>query len=373
MNWNAKKLWPSAALSLIAGSSLLTAADYGEDARTRNIENRLTALESSSSCCAMVNPPARPFSKDCWGFYIAVDPFIWQAHENGLPIAIETSAPSFFNSSGENKVKNLSFDWNFGFRLAAGLNLDYDGWDTVLTWTRWHTRANKHFAAPQNSTLLPAQGTPASIFSATASSSKGHWKLHLNMLDWDLAREFYVSKHLTLRPYIGLRTAWIDQKFVTRFENLSLNPLVPGVTHKVKAKNEYWGIGPRGGIDTLWDIGCGWGLFGNYSAELLYGFFDTDMDEYSVDSSGISSIIQRTDDFYHVGRAITDMQIGIRYDWIACDECYHFGIEAGWEHHMFWGQNTNLYFVDSSMEGAVVVNNGDLTTQGYFVRLRFDF
>lgn len=373
MNWNAKKLWPSAALSLIAGSSLVNAADYGDDARMRNMENRMTALESSNNCCAMVNPPARPFAKDCWGFYVAVDPFVWQAHENGLPVAIQTGGTSFFNSSGENKVKDLNFDWSFGFRLAAGMNFDYDGWDSVLTWTRWHTSASKHPVAGQNQVILPTQGSPASTFAMTAASAKGRWKLHLNMLDWDLAREFYVSKHLTLRPYIGLKSAWINQKFTTRYNSLSTNPLVPGTNRKIKAKNDYWGIGPRGGIDTLWDLGCGWGLFGNYSASLMYGFFKTDFDEYTISSTGVSSIIERTDDFYHVGRAITDMQLGIRYDWIACDECYHFGVEAGWEHHMFWGQNTFMYFVDNSMAGAFVSNKGDLTTQGYFVRLRFDF
>lgn len=370
MNWNAKKLWPTAALSLIAGSSLLC-ADYGDDARSRNFESRLAALECRDNCSAMVNPPARPFAKDCWGFYVAVDPFIWQAHENGMPIAIQTTNnPNFFNSSGENRVKNLDFHWNFGFRLAAGLNLDYDGWDTALTWTRWHTTAKRNFSAGQNENLFPDQGSPIRTFGMTAGSARGHWKLHLNQLDWELGREFYVSKHLTLRPFAGLRSAWINQKFTTTYNELAFNPLTPDTSRFNKAKSNYWGLGILGGIDTLWDLGCGWGIFADYSASLLYGYFKIDADEYSSPRTGI---VQRTDNFYHLGRAITDMQLGVRYDWVSCDECYHLGFEAGWEHHMFWGQNQFIYFVDSGMSGAFVSNQGDLTTQGYFLRVRFDF
>lgn len=372
MNWNAKKLWPTAALSLIAGSSMLSA--NADDARSRNLENRVTALENRSNCCAMVNPPARPFAKDCWGFYVAADALIWQAHENGLPIAIRTTNnTAFINSSGENKVRNIDFDWDFGFRLTGGMNFCYDGWDSALTWTRWHTDGSRHFSAGQNEAIYPSQGHPKEILGATATKSSGHWRLHFNQLDWELGREFYVSKHLTLRPLIGLRSAWIDQKFRTEFDNLSNNPLTPDVSRKVKNKCDFWGIGLLGGIDTQWDLGCGWSIFGNYSASLLYGFFKTDYDEYSISSSGASHIVTRTDDFYHVGRGITDMQLGFRYDWISCDECFHWGIEAGWEHHMFWGQNQFINFVDDGMAGKFVTNQGDLASQGYFVKVRFDF
>ncbi len=31
------------------------------------------------------------------------------------------------------------------------------------------------------------------------------------MLDWELGRSFYVSKHLSLRPHIGIKGGWISQ------------------------------------------------------------------------------------------------------------------------------------------------------------------
>lgn len=372
MNWNLKKLWSSAALSLIAGSNLLN-ADNGEDARMRNVESRLVALECRDSCCAMVNPPARPFAKDTWGFYVAVDPLLWQAHENGLPIGIKTEGSQAFNNPGTNKIKNLHFDWSWGFRLTGGLNLDYDGWDTSVSWTRWNTTATTHFSAGQKGAIYPSQVTPFNVGFLISGKANARWRLHLNTLDWDLGREFFVSRCLTLRPFIGLRSAWISQKFRPIYgDTIGFNAQGQVETEAGKLRCKYWGLGPLGGIDTQWGLGCGWSLFGNYSASLLYGFFKTPVKEKQTILPP-PNVINRNKDLYHVGRAITDMQIGLRYDWIACDECYHFGVEGGWEHHMFWGQNQFVNFVDDVMAGKIVANQGDLTTQGYFVRLRFDF
>jgi hypothetical protein len=368
MNWNAKKLGPSAALSLIAGSSLLF-ADNGDDARMRNLESRITAIECRNNCCAMVNPPARPFAKDTWGFYVAIDPLLWQAHENGLPVGIVTGGPGF-NNSGTNKVKNPHFEWSWGFRLTGGLNLECDGWDTALTWTRWNTTAKTHFSAGQNNEILPTAPTPLNAGLLTAGHASARWRLHLNVLDWELGREFYVSRCLTLRPMIGLRSAWISQKFRATYDELPVIVSTEDVKDRERCK--YWGLGPLGGIDTQWGLGCGWSIFGNYSASLLYGFFKTPFRE-RLDTVVPPNIKNRTKNFYHVGRAISDMQIGLRYDWLACDECYHLGVEAGWEHHMFWGQNQFMVFVNDIMPGKFIANQGDLTTQGYFVRVRFDF
>lgn len=345
----------------------------GDDGRMRNMENRITALECRKNCCTIVNPPARPFAKDCWGMFVFVDPLLWQAHENGLGLGIRTTNnPNLFNSSGESRVRNLHFDWDWGFRLGAGLNWDYDGWDTRLVWTRWHTSAHKHLVAGQNQSIYPEWLNPNEFLAATAANATGNWKLHLNMLDLENGREFFVSKYLTIRPHVGLRSAWINQKFNVSYFNLENSPLLePGATDHLKL--EYWGLGLRGGVDTQWGLGCGFSLFGNFAASLLQGYFKVDANEYSIDADGIRTINFQVDDFYHIGRGITDMSIGLRYDWVSCDECYHFGVEGGWEHHMFWGQNQFMLFVDDGSPAKYVANHGDLSTQGYYIRLRFDF
>ncbi len=377
MNWNDKNLGPLAAFSLIAGSNLLSAVCC-DDMYMRNLENRVAALECQSVCCTVVNPPARPFAQDCWGFYIAVDPLLWQAHENGLPVGIQTDdSVALFNSSGESKTKGMSFHWTWGFRLTGGFNFDYDGWDTALTWTRWYPDASGHFSAGQDDTIFTTQGAAGLAASngipLRATRVSDHWKARLNILDWQLGREFFVSKYLIFRPFAGLRSAWIGQKFKTIYTGLSNNPATPDPGRRVKHKSDFWGLGILGGVETEWSLGCGWGIFANFSTSLLHGFIKLDFDEYSLPRDKPRAVLIRNDNFYHLGRVITDAQLGIRYDWISCDECLHLGAHLGWEQHMFWGQNQFMQLVDSNGGGKTIANQGDLSAQGFFLRIRFDF
>lgn len=365
MNWNRNKFWPLAALSMTLGTCLLNAQD---DARIRNIENRVTTLEARKDGCCIINPSARPFASECWGIYLSVDPLLWQAHVDGLPIAVRTSdSVSFFNNANASKVKNLNFNWDWGFRLGLGANLSHDAWDILLQWTYWKSHASRDLHA-DNDTMFPSQGHPQQIIGQTSPHIESKWDVRLNILDLENGREFYVSRYLTLRPHAGFRTSWITHEFTNEYKEIP--PL--DLRQDVEGKCRFWGLGIRMGLDTEWRFGCGFSAFANWAQSLLYNFFSLKMHQTSVVNEDRSTLL-RIDDFYHAGRQIVDMQIGLRYDWLSCDECFHFGIEAGWEHHYFPGLNQNIKFVDDIMVGNLITYLGDFASQGYFVKVRFDF
>lgn len=370
MNSNWKKFAAAATGSLVATSCMLSAAD---DAQLRNLENRVCALESRKNCGGMVNPPARPTQKNCWGAFITVDPLLLEAHENGLGIVVKTkNTLSFF--SGHDKVKNPNFNWDWGFRLGLGLNLPHDGWDLYLNWTRFHTNAHRTSRASLGGTLYPVTLHPGSVggLPLTADKAKYRWHLRLNELDLEMGREFFVSKWLTLRPFAGMRTAWIDQKDRTTLQGLN-NDLVLANKRRFERKNDYWGLGIRGGLNTQWGLGCGWSIFANYSASLLYGFFTLDGKQKIITDTDVVTSDLDVDNHYHVGRAITEFILGVRYDYMFCNERYHIGVQLGWEQQMLYGQNQFMRFVDDTAMGVFVANQGDLTLQGYSARFRFDF
>ena len=212
MQWNLKKMWPAAATSLIAFTSLVNAD--ADSAQMRNLENRVNALEQRRGASGMINPPARPQVKDGADLFIFGDLLYWNAHETGLPVAILQDGPSTNLSDAE--VKNISFDWDFGFRLGVGYNLPHDGWDLNLTWLRFITDGSRRVNAHGDDIIFatrlpPADGTAGDTF----QKARGHWRLRFNQLDLDLGREFFVSKWLTLRPHFGLRADWVRQKWDT--------------------------------------------------------------------------------------------------------------------------------------------------------------
>lgn len=337
-----------------------------DEGRLRNIENRLHSLECSQPCC-LINPPARPYPAECWGFYINIDPIIWQAHVNGTGFAVVTKkSPDFFNATGQSRVRNLNYDWDWGFRLGIGLNTTHDAWDFLLQWTRWCTDGKRNVNAEDDQTIFPRFGHSSLLGPTSANRVSAKWEMDYNLLDLEWARSFFVSSCVSLRPFGGLRTAWIDQKeFDIDFRDLINSSFS---TFDILQSDRFWGIGIRTGLDSSWELSHGFSLFNNFAGNLLYSYHSVHHKE-----KGDGNTLFDVGSFHHQGSAIFDMQIGIRFDWFSCDCCYHVGLDLGWEHHWHPGQNQFLLFVDENMPGKYVANQGDLGIQGYYLKIRFDF
>ena len=348
------------------------------DAQVRSLENRVSAMEQKKGPNAMVNPPGRPQVRDGADLFFTADWLIWQGQENGLGYAVKTKEEqpldtALYNSS----VKDLHFDWDFGFRVGLGYNLPHDGWDLSSSWTWFQNNASGH-ASEGNGRLLASN-----VFAPMGSDVEGYESIKsklnvkLNMIDLDLGREFFVSKWMTLRPFMGLRTAWIRQHLNTTY----YSPL-PSEIHDTissvytKAKNNYWGLGLRGGLNTQWGLGAGVSLFGNAAVSILNGFFSVNDYEATQFEDGKHNDAVSNSDSFRVGRVISELAMGLRWDTMFANDRCHFGIQAGWEQLMFFGQNQFKHFLSNdsfSNAGSFFANQGDLTFQGWTLAVRLDF
>lgn len=362
----------SSLLACIAATSL--SADVS-DAQMRSLENRVSALEQKKSATSTLNPSGRPQVQDGLDLFFTADWLIWQAHENGLSYAVKApSGHSADTALYKSSVKNMSFDWDFGFRLGLGWNLPHDGWDLYANWTWFQDDASETTTVGSGHVLFPVSAyQPANDSTEGFRSAHAKWRLHLNMIDLDLGREFFVSKWMTLRPFIGLRTGWIRQhKSVTFTSAISTSDQTGSL---LKGTNNYWGIGPRTGLNTQWGLGHGLSFFGNMGCSLLYGFFDVQTYQNQLISGGSHNDAVTDKDSNRVGRVITEIALGLRWDTMFMDDNFHFGIQAGWEQLMFFGQNQFKTFSGTSLSnaGAFVANQGDLTIQGWTLAIRLDF
>jgi hypothetical protein len=341
------------------------------DAQMRSLENRVSALEQKKSATSTLNPSGRPQVRDGLDLFFTADWLIWQAHENGLSYAVKAQAglppeTALYKSS----VKNMEFDWDFGFRLGLGYNLPHDGWDLYANWTWFEDKASQTTSVGSSHALLPISAyPPANEDTMGFRSAHAKWRLHLNMIDLDLGREFFVSKWMTLRPFVGLRTAWVRQhQSVTFTKALSESDQTGAL---LKGTNNYWGIGPRTGLNTQWGLGSGFSLFGNMGCSLLYGFFQVDTYQNQLLSGGAHNDAVSNTDSNRVGRVITEVALGLRWDTMFMDDGFHFGIQGGWEQLMFFGQNQFKTLLNTA--GGFVANQGDLTIQGWTLAIRLDF
>ncbi len=344
--------------SWLAASGLLALATSfaHADCDMRSLENRVAALECRKSGCGMINPPARPVVNDCAALTAFGDLLIWQANANGYPLAVYNPDGHQFTDS---KIANLDFDYDLGFRVGLDLDMPHDGWDVSLTWLRFYTDAKSKVSS--GNYIFQSQGHPG-FTTDGFGSAHGKWKGKLNQLDLDLGREFFVSKWVTLRPHVGLRSTWLRQFFNTDYDFVS----VP--ERETHSKNKWWGLGVEGGLDTQWGLCYGFSFYGDIAAAIEYGFH-----KIRVTNTSASTTFLNVKESYRVSHPVLDLQLGLRWDQsFACDS-FNIGIRAGWEHHTYFSQNQLPYFVDDIAEGLLVSNQGDLSYQGWTVGAHFSF
>ncbi len=345
-------------IALLTASAALSAD--ASDAQVRNLENRVSALEQRKGASSMINPSGRPEVKDGADMFFTADLLIWQAHENGLPYVIKNKGADLSDSS----TKEMHYHWEPGVRLGIGLNTPHDGWDLHAHWTYFHSKAQGHTHAG-NDVLYPTLAKPSPVINSSPgvpSSARSKLTFNLNMIDLELGREFFVSKWLTLRPFIGPQTTWIYQDLNVRYKGYEEG------NYRVNIANDYWGIGLRPGLNSQWGLGCGFSIFGNTALSLLYGFFEVDQKQGTATTTYVDNKHST-----RVGRAIAEIQLGLRWERMFADDRCHFSVQAGWENLMFFGQNQFDRLIHPVNSGIVIANQGDLTIQGYTLSFRLDF
>ena len=361
---------------------------------------------NADDCCRMycVGPdatsalaPVRP--RTCNGdVALTVAGFYWNAHQDGMEYAIESEV---FTDNTERAYivngdyKNPSFKWDFGFKLGLGYNTPCDGWDVGVLWTNYNGKASSHneAEASDNTTLITLWSDvlqdQEDQYPLYASDINTSWKLKLNLIDIELGRDSWFGKRVAVRPHVGLRVAYLEQDYDIEysggvFTNLTapINP-VGAYNDFVKLENEYKGVGVRGGLDTVWNMGCGWGIYGNLAFSVIYGRFEVDHNEFLRDASDPhhkEKVIEARDSF-RASRYMTDVALGLRYAARFCECQYALSVSLGWEHHLFLNQN-QMWRVVRNLDDAQTQPNatniyhqrrGDLDTQGWTLTVVFDF
>jgi len=229
-----------------------------------------------------------------------------------------------------------------------------------------------------------------------ASDIETNWRLKLNLVDVELGREFWASKYLTLRPHVGLRFAYLDQDFEINHRggswlaNNGFSPPQLAYNNQVDLSNKFKGIGLRAGLNTVWNFGCGWALYGDLAASIVYGRFSVDHDEFNrpAESPFEKSTVLQTKETFRASRAILDLGLGLQWATLFCDCKYGFTAKLGWEQHLFFHQNQFWRVVrigdspgmvglnaESNNTGENVFHQrrGDLSTKGWTLSVRFDF
>ena len=271
-------------------------------------------------------------------WFVLLDPLYWYGRTNGTAFAYSnhtqvTTLPL------KGRTKDLDFRWSWGLRVGAGKNIDYDKWDLTFYFTFYRTHVSGSAHGGLTSTLIPLRG--ATVQAHGVGSAKSTYALDFYNLDLELGRHYYVSSKLSLRPFVGLKNAWIDQKQVIRY---TAGFLGNNSAH-VDDTCDYWGIGLRGGINSRWHLGYGWRIDGLFAGALLYGFFDIDHREKLTPSRQDQV---RLEDNKHQFVPTVQWRLGIGWGKYFNDKHNYFELGAAYEGMYWWRQNQMIKIYEYS-------------------------
>jgi len=341
--------------------SVLSFAFGAQDsAQIRNLENRVSALEQRKGGAGVIRPSAGANLDDDVGISLDAELLIWKAHQTGMNFA--QGVVGNFDSSGSPYLKpNFCFDP--GVRLDFGVRPSHDDWQMDAVWTFFYNKAKKSYDSSYKyvTPLFETQPSNASLFKTDNVSSI--WRNHLNMIDLELSRYSFMSKWVSVKPYIAIRNIWLYQKFNVQsvFEN---------TFYETRMKSDLWAIGPRGGFELKFGMGEGFYFFNNTSAALLWGFFKNNQATYAKSST----LVRQTRPMdIHTSTYNFDIALGLGWDKRFDDNHYRVSIRGAWEHHIFFDTNYFNSTPGANTFYAIDVPNGNYTLEGFTLTFRFDF
>ncbi|MFI5333554.1 MAG: Lpg1974 family pore-forming outer membrane protein [Chlamydiales bacterium] len=327
---------------------------YAEEpsTNTKNPANRLSN-----------NPPGSPPNSSDFNVFAGL--IVWTAKEAGSDCWAEVITSN--GSASSNTLRQVDFGWDPGFRIGAGYRLSHDHWDTQAYYTHFQTIGKDHVSNGPGTVHSAFLGNfyvnnpnGSGLSGPSYQKASIDWTIHFNMLDWELGRNFLVSKSLALRPFLGLKGGSIAQSMHTEWQNPDLSGAAFFNLGRENLKNNFWGIGPEVGINTRWRL-CAreyqsFHLFGDFSGALMWGhwsfgdLFKNDIgDRVSIHLKNIKS-----------GASMARAYMGFEWDANFHQNRYQFSTKLGYE-MQFWLDQLQFYsFTGGRLTNALTLQGGTL-------------
>lgn len=321
-------------------------------------------------CICGYNTPARIDVRGCFGVHVTGSYLYWMPNLEGIDLGVnsETFIGGMEDTILNGKIVDFDYDYRSGFKAGVAVLYDYDHWECEAEYTYYHEKQNtsgEGFICPKwiNVELIE--------FFDFARQASGEWKLDMDWIDFHFARQYYVGKKFTLRPFFGGEVQWIKQKFDADYTDEAIRTLVS--ENKISL-NAY---GTRAGLESNWIFGETFRIVGALAGSILYTEYDVSTKQFfrfdnplggSVDGPTRSSVSQNN--VWYL-RPHMEMRFGFALgDYFCCDRFY-VDIGAFYEFHVFWNQNMFMLLYDFDCPKLLQV--GDLYLQGLTATLKVAF
>ncbi|PIS02153.1 MAG: hypothetical protein COT85_06355 [Chlamydiae bacterium CG10_big_fil_rev_8_21_14_0_10_42_34] len=331
-------------------------------------------------CCWEFNPcnPKGCSNMNCGSFYITSDFIYWRAENNGFSSAYEistviTPAGTVGDNQNFGSIIRIDPEWDRGFRFGIGRNCRYDFWDVLLNYTCYNNHAKEKIASTTG--FFPVWLQDLNDRFATASLST---LFHLNMCDLEIGRLIQITRTISVRPCWGVRGGTLYQTFKNHFyNNLRSVPLPVNSEVRFNGKNNYWGLGPRVGLDAQLNFSQGFGFLSKVSGALLYGENKAlSVSKHVVAQTSVETTNSSCENNYY--QLVPTLQLALGLQWQTCMWCekMFYKMSVLWETNHWWNQFNlplQLQATSTLITPLPTVGNQPLTMEGITINFELDF
>ena len=314
---------------------------------------KVRSLDKDKKMTSGYNETGRVQVRGSWDLFIAGSFIYWQPIEENLDMAV--SSPNYNNPLITQEYYKMKFNWKPGLKISAGIISDHDDWSIIANYTWLHTKNKKSHGRSVNDMIVPYTLVDTSnIYNFSAI-----WYLNLDLINLQLARRLHLGKKLIVQPYGGISLAFIDQKYyfdtTARSDDFIYQPFS-------RDRSDSWGLGPKIGLDTEWNLTDHFRIIANLSGEILYTCYRIRNKSYHLYRSNALHNLQVKIDRNYL-RPMTDIATGISWGTYLGDDFWHIEISTLYEFHILWNQN----MLSANSKGY------DLYLNGLTVTVKLDF
>lgn len=308
----------------------------------------------------------------------------WKVKQNGNEFAqtgqaISTPGIGVATPVNAGKLYAPKYSMQPGFKLACDFSNFYDNWDAKFNYMWIQSYGKKNVASQDvNSGIIPvfsvasqnsalSQATYNGGTASYVSMAKAISQLYLNAVDLELGKTWIQTEKLKLRPFIGLKGAWMHQSLRLTYDTSSVFETTTQVGSNFTKHTEYFqGIGIKLGFNSSWMFAKYFGIYMDFATSLLWGNSKTKTKSYDSQNGTYvysNTLISNQTYNYHPILPVFEAFLGLGYEKTFQGTIKSFKALVGWEEQIWLFQNRH---------SSVIADNG-LTMQGLTTKLSFGF
>lgn len=293
---------------------------------------------------------------------ITLDALAWKVTQN-VDWTLNTNSNPVNQFVG---YETIHYDYDAGFRI--GVLRETEVCDVRFAYTRYGTSTSDSATGQLTAAFFggkQAQPPAPKYYFDTGEIAAD---LAYDIFDLDFGRTYQPTEALTLRPILGLRGGRIDQSFDSTFRSAYSDaggPLERTIVESMT--NNFWGIGPKLGVETSVNLFRGadseLNLTANVSTAYLVGHWTIDDTTRIVDvQNGATTVTNKS-------IIVPDRDFGaVTFQTLVGVEWRHHGWSAALGYELNNWLNQCQIFDDAT--GA---HNNDLILQGLTIRVALAF